>query len=121
VPARLHYAAFTGVILGECVAGFSSTADEISGLAEWLSEGMKAKEIAIFGRTESVLHDRVEPAVEAAGQKGQPLNDDDPADEDRISVGTMHRAKGLEFKAVAVVGCGLGILPVAVGPRCVHG
>jgi superfamily I DNA/RNA helicase len=59
-----------------------------------------------------VLHDRAEPALEAAGVKGQLLNDDDPADEDRVSIGTMHRAKGLEFKAVAIVGCDLGLLPL---------
>jgi superfamily I DNA/RNA helicase len=27
-------------------------------------------------------------------------------------MGTMHRAKGLEFKAVAVVGCDLDLLPL---------
>lgn len=75
-------------------------------------EGVKPKEIAIFGRTEAVLHERAEPALEAAGLKGQLLNDDDPADEDHISLGTMHRAKGLEFKVVAVVGSDLGLLPL---------
>jgi superfamily I DNA/RNA helicase len=98
------------------VAAFGSIADEISGLTEWLEsrlgEGVKPKEIAIFGRTEAVLHDRAEPALEAAGVKGQLLNDDDPADEDHVSLGTMHRAKGLEFKAVAVVGCDAGLLPL---------
>jgi superfamily I DNA/RNA helicase len=98
------------------VAAFGSIADEISGLAEWLesrlSEGVKPKEIAIFGRTEAVLHDRAEPALDAAGVKGQLLNDDDPADEDNIALGTMHRAKGLEFKAVAIVGCDVGLLPL---------
>ncbi len=73
---------------------------------------MKPKEIAIFGRTEAVLHDRAEPALDAAGVKGQLLNDDDPADEDHVSVGTMQRAKGLEFKAVAVIGCDAGLLPL---------
>jgi hypothetical protein len=98
------------------VAGFGSIADEIAGLAEWLesrlTEGLKPNEIAIFGRTEAVLHDRAEPALEAAGLKGQLLSDDDPAEENHISVGTMHRAKGLEFKAVAIVGCDQGLLPL---------
>lgn len=98
------------------VAGFGSVADEVSGLAEWLesrlSEGLKPKEIAIFARTEAVLHDRAELALEAAGLKGQLLNDDDPASEDRVSLGTMHRAKGLEFKAVAIVGCDFGLIPL---------
>jgi len=98
------------------VAGFGSIADEVSGVAEWLetrlSEGMKPNEIAIFGRTEAVLHDRAEPALEAAGLKRQLLNDDDAAIENHVSLGTMHRAKGLEFKAVAIVGCDLGVLPL---------
>ena len=59
-----------------------------------------------------IPHDRAEPALEAAGVKGQLLNDDDPADEDHVSLGTMHRAKGLEFKAVAIVGCDAGLLPL---------
>jgi superfamily I DNA/RNA helicase len=98
------------------VAGFGSIADEVCGVAEWLetrlSEGMKPNEIAIFGRTEAVLHDRAEPALEAAGLKRQLLNDDDAAIENHVSLGTMHRAKGLEFKAVAIVGCDLGVLPL---------
>jgi superfamily I DNA/RNA helicase len=98
------------------VEGFSSMAEEVSGVSEWLEarigEGMRPKEIAIFARTESVLHDRAEPALDAAGLKGQLLNEDDPAIEDRVSLGTMHRAKGLEFKAVAVIGCDAGVLPL---------
>ena len=30
----------------------------------------------------------------------------------RISIGTMHLAKGLEFKAVAVIACDDGVLPL---------
>jgi superfamily I DNA/RNA helicase len=98
------------------VAGFSSIPEEVSGVTEWLEarigEGMSPKEIAIFARTESVLHDRAEPALDAAGLKGQLLNEDDPPNQDAVSLGTMHRAKGLEFKAVAIVGCDAGLLPL---------
>jgi hypothetical protein len=98
------------------VAAFASIADEVSGLAEWLEsrlgEGIKPKEIAIFARTESVLHERAERALEAVGIKSQFLNDDDPIDADHVSLGTMHRAKGLEFKAVGIVGCDLDLLPL---------
>jgi len=81
---------------------------------------LKPNEIAIFGRTEAVLHDRAEPALEATGLKGQLLNDDDPADEDHVSLGTMHRAKGLEFKAVAIVGCDLSVMRRFRCPRRSH-
>jgi superfamily I DNA/RNA helicase len=40
------------------------------------------------------------------------LNDDDSAITNCVSLGTMHRAKGLEFKAVAVVGCDADLLPL---------
>jgi superfamily I DNA/RNA helicase len=102
------------------VAAFGSIADEMFGLGEWLdsrlSEGMKPKEVAIFARTEAVLRDRVEPALEATAFKGQLLNDDDPATENQVSIGTMHRAKGLEFKAVAIVGCDLELIPLRSNP-----
>jgi hypothetical protein len=53
------------------VTKFNPTIEEISGLVEWLesrlSEGVKPKEIAVFGRTEAVLHDRADAALEAAG------------------------------------------------------
>jgi hypothetical protein len=98
------------------VTPFGSIADEISGLAEWLElqlrEGVQPREIAIFARTEAVLRDRAEPALEPLGLKALLLNDDDPADENHVSLGTMHRAKGLEFKAVAVIGCDQGLLPL---------
>jgi superfamily I DNA/RNA helicase len=98
------------------VTASGSIADEVSGLAEWLdsrlTEGVKPREIAVFARTEAVLHDRAEPALEPSGLKSQFLNDDDPADEDQVSLGTMHRAKGLEFKAVAVIGCDQSLLPL---------
>jgi ATP-dependent exoDNAse (exonuclease V) beta subunit len=98
------------------IAGFDSVAAEVAGLSEWLekriSEGIKPKEIAIFGRIESVLHNRAEPALDAVGLKGQLLSDEEPATDNNVSIGTMHRAKGLEFKAVAIVGCDLGLLPL---------
>ena len=98
------------------IAGFDSVAAEVAGLSEWLekriSEGIEPKELAIFGRIESVLHDRAEPALDAVGLKGQLLSDEEPATDNNVSIGTMHRAKGLEFKAVAVVGCDLGLLPL---------
>jgi hypothetical protein len=99
-----------------CVRSFRSIAEEVAGISEWLTarlaEGIRAKEIAIFGRTESVIQDRAEPALDDAGVRGQLLSDDDQPNEDRVSLGTMHRAKGLEYKAVAVIGCDAGLLPL---------
>ena len=40
------------------------------------------------------------------------LSDESPVSEAAISIGTMHRAKGLEFKAVIVLGCEEKSLPL---------
>ena len=89
--------------------------DEIAELADWLQvlngEGIQAKEIAIFARTESVLTQRGMLAAVGAGLKAFHLSDDSDGD-GGIALGTMHRAKGLEFKAVAVIGCDQDLLPL---------
>ncbi|MEQ1948807.1 MAG: 3'-5' exonuclease [Bryobacteraceae bacterium] len=89
--------------------------EETAALAEWLQtltkDGLKANEIAIFARTESVLEHRGATAVEAAGLKSFLLSDESEGD-GGVALGTMHRAKGLEYKAVAVIGCDKDILPL---------
>ena len=37
-----------------------------------------------------------------------------PPAKDTVSLGTLHRAKGLEFKVVVVLGCNADLLPLAV-------
>jgi superfamily I DNA/RNA helicase len=56
--------------------------------------------------------DRARSAVHAAGFDALELSErgDDPGG--RISIGTMHLAKGLEFKAVAVIACDDDVLPL---------
>ena len=62
-------------------------------------------------RTRNQL-DRARAAVTAASHDALELSErgEDPAG--RISVGTMHLAKGLEFKAVAVMACDDDVLPL---------
>jgi len=97
------------------VIGFSSVGDEAHALSEWLvklqQEGVLHGEIGIFARSEGILGDRVEQALESAGLSWVSLKDEDVIPGSSIAVGTMHRAKGLEFKAVAVVGCDRSALP----------
>jgi superfamily I DNA/RNA helicase len=68
-------------------------------------------EIGLFVRTRDQL-DRARAAVRGSGHEVFELSDrgDDPADQ--ISIGTMHLAKGLEFKAVAVMACDDEVLPL---------
>ena len=75
-----------------------------------ISSGLSPGAIAVFGPTRNVL-DRVQDALSAAGRPSARLSDDAPLSVDQVQLGTMHRAKGLEFKAVLVVGCGAGSLP----------
>ncbi|KYF94069.1 hypothetical protein BE17_53430 [Sorangium cellulosum] len=97
------------------VQGFANAAKEAEGLAgllqNLLASGYKPRDIALFARGERVLRDRVEPALAKAGITGHPLSDDQPPSATDVSVGTIHRAKGLEFKVVVVVGCDSGLVP----------
>jgi superfamily I DNA/RNA helicase len=97
--------------------GFANVMKEAEGVAgllrTLLTSGYKPRDIAIFARTESVLRDRAEPALAKAGLAGHPLSDDQPPSATDVSVGTIHRAKGLEFKVVVVMGCDADAVPLA--------
>jgi len=98
------------------IIGKQTAAEEVESLAEWLlrlqEEGFQPFEIGLFARTEHVISGRILPAVEQCGLAACMLSDDEPPSSEEVSVGTMHRAKGLEFKAVAVVGCDAGLMPL---------
>jgi superfamily I DNA/RNA helicase len=100
------------------VTGFASKAKEAQGLADWLrqlvKEGFKPNEIAIFGRTDVLVTDVAGSAVKIAGMAAHKLVDDEPPLGEDVFIGTMHRAKGLEFKAVAVVGVDSDHVPLRV-------
>jgi len=93
-----------------------SVKDEITAVEKWLSKqlssGFKPHEVAIFARTNSVVSDRVKHVVGRCGLNYHELSDHEPPKDKRISVGTMHRAKGLEFKVVVVMGCEDSQLPL---------
>ena len=88
---------------------------EVEALGAWiaarLSEGLEAHEIGVFARTEALVSGRARPAVEGLGVGWQRLTEAPPEVGGGVCLGTMHRAKGLEFKAVAVIGCEAGQLP----------
>lgn len=94
---------------------FADTDAEIAGIAAWIrdkvAEGVGAAEIGIFVRSNRELA-RARAAVKAAGHTQLELSErlEDPAG--RIAIGTMHLAKGLEYKAIAVIACDDDILPL---------
>ena len=98
------------------VVGGESLEDEITALAIWLRDlrarGIEPGQIAIFGRTRQVARECAEPALAQAGLTGRWLAPDSDLATDAVVIGTMHAAKGLEFRAVALVGCDSEHLPL---------
>jgi mRNA-degrading endonuclease RelE of RelBE toxin-antitoxin system len=89
--------------------------EEVSKVAEWLAERMvgqiAAHEIGLFVRSREQLT-RVTSAADKAGLPYRVLDDQLQVPSGYASVGTMHLAKGLEFKAVAVVACDDDVVPL---------
>jgi len=88
---------------------------EIATVTQWISnavaEGIKPSEIGIFVRTRNEI-DRARAVVLQANYEVLELSERGEAPAGRISIGTMHLAKGLEFKAVAVMACDDEVLPL---------
>lgn len=83
---------------------------EVKGL---LLGGLAPKEVGVFARRKDVVTAAAE-ALKSAGIPSEALDaDTDLANVRGVNVGTMHRAKGLEFKAVFVVGAQEGVIPPA--------
>lgn len=97
------------------VQTFESPGDEISFVAGWLrrriAEGMKPHEIAVFVRSINQTL-RALKAVSQAGLEPAILDEEMESAEGQVTVATMHLAKGLEFKAVAVMACDDEIIPL---------
>lgn len=70
---------------------------EIAGLADWVrglqTEGYRPEEIGIFARTDTILRERVEPALRKLGLVPHPLRDEAPPSLKDVAIGTMHRAR----------------------------
>ena len=76
-----------------------------------MKQGMEPFEIGVFVRTEDQFP-RAEEAMVQAGLEHLPLIESAPHSV-HAALGTMHNAKGLEFKAVAVMACDDDIVPLA--------
>lgn len=78
-----------------------------------VADGIPPAAIAIFTRTNNQL-DPVEAALTGAQLSSHRLRDDDDrVAAEGVGLGTMHNAKGLEFRAVIVLGCSDKNLPHA--------
>ena len=94
---------------------FDTEAEERTGAATWIgqaaTDGVMPAEIGVFVRSRSELA-RARAAVEAAGAAWTELSEQEQKLDGTVAIGTMHLAKGLEFKAVLVMACDDGILPL---------
>lgn len=86
------------------------TAAAITRIMSWLDTGHQPAGIAVFAPTRSGL-DRLDKALTQAGITWRPISG--RRDGNGIQVGTMHQAKGLEFKQVLLVDCAEGVIPGA--------
>lgn len=96
---------------------FPSEADESKAVGGWLAGlakgGVQPHEIGLFVRSDGQL-DRPKGAAKAAGMAFKVLDEYVETAAGHMSVGTMHLAKGLEFRAVAVMACDDEVLPLQV-------
>lgn len=80
-------------------------------LADLISKGFAQHEIGIFVRSNEQLP-RALSAVKKSGLTFAELDDRVETKHQAISVGLMHLAKGLEFRAVAVMACDDEVIPL---------
>ena len=91
-----------------------SLEEEKSIISGWLRdrilEGLQPHEIGIFVRSDAEVS-RALDAVRAADLEAQQLDGIEELRVGAVAVGTMHLAKGLEFRAVVVAACDDEVLP----------
>jgi hypothetical protein len=89
--------------------------EEASTVAAWVSqrqaEGLQPHEVGVFVRSASQFP-RARAAIEAAGLEPLELREHFDSQSGRVSICTMHLAKGLEFRAVVVMACDDEIVPL---------
>lgn len=80
-------------------------------MTERVAQGLKPHEIAVFVRSPAQL-DRARQAVAKADLQAHELDGHVEPGHGKVSVGRMHLAKGLEFRAVVVMACDDEVIPL---------
>jgi hypothetical protein len=97
------------------VREFKSQSLEIESVGDWLKAQIAARlalhEMGVFVRSDAEL-DRAEQALQRAGLPFVVLDEKLQSVNGKASVATMHFAKGLEFRAVAVMACDDEVIPL---------
>lgn len=96
------------------IGSFNNHDQESQAVGNWLKQcnarGVLPHEMGVFVRSETELS-RAEAAVKVAGLHGRVLGVDMATEEGCVSITTMHLAKGMEFRVVAVMACDDEIIP----------
>ena len=94
---------------------FDSAQAELEGVGAWVRQitasGVLPAEVGLFVRSRAELA-RARGAAEAAGLPWLELSEREQETDGHVLIGTMHAAKGLEFKGVGVMACDEGVLPL---------
>ena len=94
---------------------FDGQKEESSAVSKWVKQtldaGISPQEIGIFVRSPAQF-DRAKTAIGNAGAKCNTIEDRVNFQSDQVNLMTMHLAKGLEFRAVAVMACDDEIIPL---------
>jgi superfamily I DNA/RNA helicase len=89
--------------------------EEIKSVSQWLAERTKEAvvphEIGVFVRSAAEL-ERARAAVDGAKLPYKVLDDHVETTTGRVSISTMHLAKGLEFRTVVVMACDDEVIPL---------
>ncbi len=89
--------------------------EEIDAVSTWLvalnNEGVMPHEMGLFVRSENEI-DRARQAVTKTGLPFKVLDEHVETSGGHVSISTMHLAKGLEFRAVAVMACDDEVIPL---------
>jgi superfamily I DNA/RNA helicase len=97
------------------IRALATEAEESNAVGSWLrslvAEGLQPHEMGVFVRSSEQI-DRATTAVKAAGLLPRVLDERVDVRAGSVSVATMHLAKGLEFRAVAVMACDDEVLPL---------
>lgn len=94
---------------------FDTEQEESEGVQAWIGEqivaGISPAAIAVIVRSPEQFP-RAEKAVEAAGLTPHRIEQEEETIKDAVSILSMHLAKGLEFRCVAVMACDDEIIPL---------
>ncbi len=97
------------------IAVAKSPGDEASLIAAWirerLAQGIRPEEIGVFVRSSDQLS-RAERAIRTAGCESVQLDSGAEPTGGKVSIATMHLAKGLEYRAVVVAAVDEGVVPL---------